>query len=162
MFKHWINTDVSKPGVSLSPIGTGRKESREDWPHILSGVGDGRWNFAYLTFWKKKQPLLRFVCNFRVTSQMPEVHKIFIISRWRPGAKRALSLSSEPLEIISQGTEGGRMKLRSSALFSLPSVILGSVPDPRAFARSSLYTKIPQCFTGLRAQRFPSCCFSSL
>ena len=84
------------------------------------------------------------MCNFRVTSQMPEVHKIFIISRWRPGAKRALSLSSEPLEIISQGTEGGRMKLRSSALFSLPSVILGSVPDPRAFARSSVYTKIPQ------------------
>ena len=72
----------------------------------------------------------------------------------------------KPLEIISQGREGGReggrVKLRFSALFSLPSVLLGSVPDPRAFARSSLYTKVPQCFTGLSAQKFPSCCFSCL
>lgn len=56
--------------------------------------------------------------------------------------------------------QGGKVKLHFGALFSLPSVFLGCVLDPRAFAQSFVYTKVPQCFKGLSAQWFPSCCFS--
>lgn len=55
-------------------------------------------------------PLGTSICNFRATSQVLEVHQIFIVSRWQPGVKELLSISEEPFRNHDIG-ERERLKL---------------------------------------------------
>lgn len=98
-------------------------------------------------------------CNIRASSQMPEVHKIFIISRWWPGAKRPPSLSLEPFRHGYM-----RREEREAAGWEPPSFVC-SPKAPGAPGSTQNWVHTPAHFLVWGSQRFPSSfssCFFAL